>query len=54
MWWEKRSRRGVVGNVLNCDIVVSEIKTLQKGMNPLIPPNYGLGSTTTVDDVGIK
>ena len=51
----------VVAHVLDCNIVVSEFKfqlhcyihfwsnALRKAMNPfLIPPSYGLNSTTTV------
>ena len=51
---------GLVTNMLDCDIVVSEFEvqsrynvhfrtnTLRKVMNPLIPLNYELNSTTTV------
>ena len=47
------SAHGIVANVLDCDIVVSEFElkssyyihfrnnTLKKGMNPLIPPVMG-------------
>ena len=52
--------RGIVANVLDCDIVVSEFEhhspyyvhfrtnTLGEGVNPLITPSYGLNSVTTV------
>ena len=51
--------RGVMVKALNCGIKVTEFKlqlryyinfwtnTLEKGMNPLYPPSYGLSSTTT-------
>ena len=56
------SSRGIVANMLNCNIVLSEFElqlcyyihfqtnTLRKGMNSLIipTPSYGLYSTTTV------
>ena len=56
----KRKSPGIVANMLHCDIIVNEFKLqlcyyilfqrniLGKGMNPLIPPSYGLNSTTTV------
>ena len=49
VFYRKRSRLGIVADVLNCDIVVNEFElqshyyiqfqtnTLAKGMNPLIP-----------------
>ena len=52
--------RGVMVKVMDCGIVISEFvlqsrfyvhfraNTLGKGMKPLIPPSYGLNSTTTV------
>ena len=52
------SSRGEVGNMLDCNIVVSQFKfqfsyyshfhtnTLEKGLNPFIP-SYELNSTTT-------
>ena len=52
--------RGVIVKVIDCKIVVSEFvlqshyyvhfltNTLEKGMEPLYPPSYGLNSTTTV------
>ena len=55
-----RSLHGIEGNMLDCDVVVNNSKiqshyyihfwanTLMKGINPLIPPSYGLNSTTTV------
>ena len=49
------SLRGVVANVLDCDIVVSEFElqvfrfnTLGKGMNPTYCSSYGLNSTITI------
>ena len=56
----RRSPWGIVANVLNCNIIVSEFKlksqnhidfwtnTLEKGMNFLIHSNYELNSTTPV------
>ena len=53
------SLHGVVANVMDCDIVVSDFdlqsccyvhfrtNTLGKGMNSLIP-NYGLNNTITI------
>ena len=54
------SLRGVVANILDCDIVVSEFElksryyvhfrfdTFRKGMNPIYCFSYGLNSTITV------
>ena len=56
----KGNLRGVMANVLDCDIVVNEFElksgyyvpfqtnTLGKGMNSLIPSNYDFNSTTKV------
>ena len=55
-----RCPRGVMVKAMDYGIVVSEFElhsryyvhfltnTLGKGMNPLLPPSYGLNSTTTV------
>ena len=58
--YESVNSRGVGLNVVDCDSGVSEFElqspwyvhfrtnTLEKGMNPLIHPSYGLNSPTTV------
>ena len=61
MYMSEGSPCGVLANVLDCDIIVSEIElqscyyirfqtnTVGKSMNPFIPPsNYGLNNTTIV------
>ena len=63
------SLRGAVANVHICDIVISEFEhqshyylyfrtnTIGNDINPLIPPNHSLNSTTIflyLDGFGIK
>ena len=47
----------VMAKILDCYDVHFWINTLGKGMNPLIPPSYGLNSITVVllykDDLSI-
>ena len=57
--WSRKSQWCLVSNIRDCDVVIDlelqlhnyiyfQINILGKGMNSLMPPSYGLNSTTTV------